>query len=64
MRFSIPRLPRRGGRLDQLAGGLPDEIEIPANLPDLVARYGGAVVAPPLVAANGSGSVTPVSLRN
>jgi mannose-6-phosphate isomerase-like protein (cupin superfamily) len=43
---------------------LPDQIEIPGNLPDLVARYDGAVVGPPLAAANGSGSVTPASLRN
>jgi len=27
---------------------VPDEIRIPENLPELVARYGGAVVGPPL----------------
>jgi quercetin dioxygenase-like cupin family protein len=27
---------------------LPDAVEIPANLPELVARHGGAVLGPPL----------------
>ena len=27
---------------------VPDEIRIPENLPEIVARYGGAVVGPPL----------------
>ena len=27
---------------------MPDEIRIPETLPEIVARYGGAVVGPPL----------------